>query len=354
VRNHTRSLGQGSSCFPPCVLRYAEKLVTFWQSWARRPQDLWVRKALFQIHLWLGIGIGLYVVLISVSGSMVVYRRELSRKFARRRVFVTELSHRMSLDELRQAAQRHYPAYEVNSVLEPRERNQPVTVVLERNTNRKPVLFDPYTGADLGNPVSRMDAAIQWVVDLHGDLLLGKPGRFVNGIGSALVTLIALSGIVIWWPGVKNWRRSLAVSWKANFARFNWDLHSAIGFWSSWLVLIWGISGLYLCFPQTFNSVFNVLDPHERYSDIILLWLTRLHFGRFSPTAEVVWTILGLVPAVSFVTGALMWWNRVLRKQTPKSEKEGTTSQSRVLSVSPLAGISFHAKTSGPSSEKCP
>jgi hypothetical protein len=90
------------------------------------------------------------------------------------------------LDELEQIARSDHPGYKVSGVLEPRERNQPVTVVLERKKKRRPIFFDPYTGADLGNPESRMEAAIQWVVDLHGDLLLGKTGRFANGIGSAL------------------------------------------------------------------------------------------------------------------------------------------------------------------------
>ena len=59
--------------------------LTVWRRWIQQPQRFWVRKALFQVHLWVGIGIGLYIVLISVSGSMVVYRRELSRKFARKK-----------------------------------------------------------------------------------------------------------------------------------------------------------------------------------------------------------------------------------------------------------------------------
>ena len=32
-----------------------------------------MRKALFQIHLWTGIGLGLYVVLICVTGSILVF-----------------------------------------------------------------------------------------------------------------------------------------------------------------------------------------------------------------------------------------------------------------------------------------
>ena len=31
--------------------------------------------------------------------------------------------------------------------------------------------------------------------------------------------------------------------------------------------------------------------------------------------AEGVWVVLGLVPAMMFVTGMLMWWNRVVRQR---------------------------------------
>ena len=55
----------------------------------------------------------------------------------------------------------------------------------------------------------------------------------------------------------------------------------------------------------------------ERPGDIVLSWLTRLHFGRWRgvPALKAVWVILGLVPAVMFATGAIMWWNRVLRRR---------------------------------------
>ncbi len=42
--------------------------------------------------------------------------------------------------------------------------------------------------------------------------------------------------------------------------------------------------------------------------------LVRVHFGRsFGLAIEVAWVILGLVPCGLFITGLMMWWNRVLR-----------------------------------------
>lgn len=50
-----------------------------WQQWVQRPESLWLRKCIFYIHLWVGAGVGLYIVLMSVTGSLIVYRNELER-----------------------------------------------------------------------------------------------------------------------------------------------------------------------------------------------------------------------------------------------------------------------------------
>ena len=279
---------------------------TVWRRWVQHPQSLWIRKAFFQVHLWVGIGIGLYVLTISISGSAIIYRRELMRKPPRKTVMVAESRRRMSVEELTERAQRAYPTYEVDNIREAQAPDEPDDVVLERARERIERLFDPYTGADLGNPHSIIERMVEWLVDLHDNLLAGQTGRLANGIGSCLVSLLALTGAIIWWPGIKNWRRSATVNWKANFPRLNWDLHSAIGFWCSSLVLVWGISGIYFCFPAVFRPLIG---------GSFLFWIAQLHMGRFDGFTEALWTVLGLVPAVSAGTGALMWWNRVVRRK---------------------------------------
>src|SRR5712691_2325964 len=41
-----------------------------------RPQRVWFRRALFQVHLWAGVAIGLYVIAISLSGSILVFQQD--------------------------------------------------------------------------------------------------------------------------------------------------------------------------------------------------------------------------------------------------------------------------------------
>ena len=55
--------------------------MTRWEQWVRQPQALWLRRATFQVHLWIGIAIGLYVVVLSLSGSVLVFRDDLDDLF---------------------------------------------------------------------------------------------------------------------------------------------------------------------------------------------------------------------------------------------------------------------------------
>ena len=219
--------------------------LTAWQQWLQHPERFRVRQALFQIHLWVGAGVGLYVVLMSVTGSIIVFRDELSRWLS-----------------------------------------------------------------------------VEWLVKLHENLLLGEKGHFANGIGAIGVTTLCLTGAIIWWPGLKNWRRSLKVSWGSRFARFNWDTHSALGFWCFFFILMWGISGLYFSFPQAFYAPASLVDPGDKYTDGILFVLSQLHFGRFGWYTKALWAVLGLVPALLAFTGVFVCCHRMIyhRSSNPNNQ----------------------------------
>ncbi len=43
-----------------------ENPLRIWQRLLHQPQKIWLRKVNFQIHLWAGIGAGLYIFVVSV------------------------------------------------------------------------------------------------------------------------------------------------------------------------------------------------------------------------------------------------------------------------------------------------
>jgi uncharacterized iron-regulated membrane protein len=294
-----------------------------WQRWLHQPQRLWLRRALFQIHLWSGLSLGLYIVGLSLTGSALVYRRELVALVRTPLPAVDPARTTLSADTLRAAAARLYPDHQIADVSEAIARGTAAAhVTIERAGEKRERVFDPYTGEDLGDAFTWGERAILWTVRLHDDLLFQSDGRYVNGLLSALVTLLCLTGAVVWWPGLTRWRRSLTVSPGAGWRRLTWDLHSAMGAWFFLFILMWGVSGFYMGVPEPFTALADLLAPpdpdlvEERWVDTALAWLTRLHFGRWrTGWLKALWAVIGVVPAVMFVTGAIMWWNRVVRKR---------------------------------------
>lgn len=158
---------------------------------------------------------------------------------------------------------------------------------------------------------------MEWLVDLHDNLLAGALGRDINGVFALLITVLILTGAVIWWPGRRRWRRSVLPLPPSGTKRFSWHLHSALGLWGFVLLFSWAITGVYFAFPEPFEWFFNTYDTdptdYERPGEGILLVLIRWHFGRFGGlTIRILWVILGLIPAVLFITGFVVWWKRVV------------------------------------------
>lgn len=298
----------------------------------RQPRTLLLRRIAFQIHLWIGLAIGLYVVLLSLTGSALVFRREMDRAFAPDRPVRDPARQVMTVEALTEAAQRAYPDYAIANVGLIQRRSPVIQIDLTRGGETIEREFSAYTGEDLGDPFPASSEWLLWLVTLHDDLLLpaNQRGRFWNGVGSILATLLCVTGAIVWWPGIAGWRRALSVSRTSSWKRFNFDLHSALGFWFFSIIFIWALSGIYLSMPNEFMDVVNWFfgpQPDDlrnvRVVDVMVEWLARLHFGRWrSHTLKAVWVIIGLLPAIMFVTGAVMWWNRVIRKPRRASELE--------------------------------
>jgi uncharacterized iron-regulated membrane protein len=311
-----------------------------WQRWLRHPQKTLLRKAVFQVHLWTGIGLGLYIIMISVTGSVLVYRNELNLATARVPIVSKSSAPRLDDSELKAAVARVYPGYQIQRIARARDLDEAVGVWMQHGDDSKVRMFDPRSGADVGPWKPFGLAVVDWIAELHDNLFAGPVGRTLNLFGAIATVLLAVTGLTIWWPGVERWRRSLVLRRGVGWKRFVWDLHGVIGFWSFAFILVFGVSGIYLCAPEQIQAFADWLEPltetnsSGRFVDGVLYWVAYLHFGRIQgigiPCAgpgfcdqatKAVWALFGLAPAATFVTGTIMWWNRVLRPWLEGSSK---------------------------------
>ena len=276
--------------------------------------------------------VGLYILMISLTGSVLVFSNELFRAATPAPIVSSGSGPLLSDRQLSDAAARLYPAYRVTHVGRALNPDQAVDVWLQRGHETKHRLFDARTGADLGDSVATGIWLISKMIDLHDNLLAGPAGRKVNGLGGLAALTLALTGLVIWWPGLMSWRRSVTVHRRVGWKRFVWELHSMIGLWSLGFTVLFALSGLYLSDPQPLQDLADRLEPltaanaGTRLVDSVIYWLAYLHFGRVNGIGfacsgpgicdqgtKTIWAFFGLAPAALFVTGAIMWWNRVLR-----------------------------------------
>lgn len=234
--------------------------MTFFARFWRHPRQVWIRKVNFQIHLWLGIVLALYLVVIGVTGSLLVVRIELGAMTGANAWETREaVKPRVGVSEVVRNLTARYPGFRIVSVRTP-GKTEPHYIVRLLGPGQIRVALDPGTGEVLHGTKRGADW-LDVVERLHTNWFLSRNGRVLNGVGGALLLLMCITGLVNWWPGIRSWKRALKVDFRRSWRRINFDLHSAAGFWTLALISFWGVSGIYFAWPrQVFNFV-NRISP---------------------------------------------------------------------------------------------
>jgi uncharacterized iron-regulated membrane protein len=75
----------------------------------------------------------------------------------------------------------------------------------------------------------------------------GEPvtwGYLILGITGVLLLFLAVSGIWLWWPGIKRWFVGVRVRWKKGRYARDYDLHQVAGMIAIPLLLLWAVTGM--------------------------------------------------------------------------------------------------------------
>lgn len=225
----------------------------------RTPFKSPTRKLIFTLHKWVGAIVALWLLSQSLTGVSLVFRDELEEMLSPPPA-ITVGEKRVTFEALIEHTQKKYSGYKVTGFICPRTFSRPIQVFAVNDKEKKLHLnADPYTGEILGP--KKENEVLEFLADLHHNLLNGKTGRAINGIGAACLFALILTGMVIWWRGIKDWLSGFRFSLKGNFRRVNWNLHSAVGVWALPFLLIWSISGFYFGFTAFFEKSLNVVFP---------------------------------------------------------------------------------------------
>lgn len=221
------------------------------------PRKLWLCRALFQIHLWLGVLLSLYVIVIGLSGSILVFQEEIRR--ASMPHAVLDPNNVAPIDSVIAQVQRSVPGQRVTYVGQPQPENPWWTVYVENARGKTDIVYaDAATGAPYKQ---RGRLLIDFVLDLHIFLLAGPKGYVANCLAGGGLLVLAITGCVLWWPGVKLWTRGFFVSLRHRWKRINYDAHNAVGIWTLLIVSWWGLTAIYFLVPYKIGAVVNAISP---------------------------------------------------------------------------------------------
>jgi uncharacterized iron-regulated membrane protein len=224
-----------------------------------RPQRVWWRMAMFQIHLWVGIVLCLYMLVIGVTGSILVFESELEHVAYPQLWRATDLQAGKQAAELpvvTETVMKAYPGYKITAAYLPDKPGDNFEIFVHQGKTFRYVFLDANTGRIVG-AINPDRSWLIWIIDLHFRLLGGRVGEILNGIGAGCLLLLCATGALVWWAGLKHWTRGLKVNLHRSRRRVNFDLHSAVGFWTLLVLSMWAFTGVYFVWPKPIESFVN-------------------------------------------------------------------------------------------------
>ena len=234
------------------------------------------RAVLHYMHTWGGLTLGFLIVLLGLSGSALVFRADIEQWQMREWLRVRPTDNRLSLDRIIAIGAAQIPQKEVVRVVLAHSPADSVEVVLQKRRPRNlkdadlvSVFVDPYRGTVLGQR-ARASGWLWKLQDFHYALFAGDPGLKVNGIGAAILLLLAVSGPLLWWPGWRQRQYAFRIRAKPNNAMWR-DLHALSGVVACMALALISSTALYYAYRTTATAAIalasgtsGVLPPSVR------------------------------------------------------------------------------------------
>ena len=238
----------------------------------------------FTIHFWLGWVPGLVFSLIGLTGSLLVFWPELDVWMnPELRTVDSQMAGEndvRSLDDIVAAAESVIPPDGTPYALVfPRFPDTTFAVTYGRpapNPEQQEwheIFVNPYTAHVQGQRLM-LDLDRPWrgsfwkfIFCLHYTLAFGEKGATFVGLLALVLPVLLGTGLILWWPTRGSVNYAFAITQKVSRHRRVYDLHRTLGLYSSGLLLISVVTGLYLVFPDQAKKLIGVVSPTTPISE---------------------------------------------------------------------------------------
>ncbi len=225
-----------------------------------------LRRIIFWCHLAAGVTAGIVILVMSATGVLLAFERQVIR-FAEREMLTVKVpakdSQRLGVGTLLSKLSEARPDAKPTGITLQSDPTASATVALGRTG----VLFvNPYTSEILGQGAQRTRSFFRVNEDWHRWIGASGEnravGRAITGACNTAFLVLAISGVYLWWPKKWNWKKVRPVIFfqrglKDRARNFNW--HNTAGFWSSSVLIIITASGMVLSYQWANNLLYRVM-----------------------------------------------------------------------------------------------
>lgn len=224
-----------------------------------------IRTALFWTHLAAGVVAGAIILLMSVTGVLLTYEKQMLNWADTRQLHAINAptSSRLSVDSLIALGTAAKAGKAPTAIT---LRAEPGTAALLAFGQAGVLYLDPATGATLGNGSTATRAFFRSVTNWHRWLAGEGPnrekGKAITGAANLAFLVLVLSGMVLWLPKTLRWIQLRSVLWfrsglSAKARDFNW--HNVLGIWSALPLIAIVASATVIGYPWASDLVYAVV-----------------------------------------------------------------------------------------------
>lgn len=221
-----------------------------------------LRQSIAWVHRWVSLILGLFLIVVTLSGTALVFRPEIDRALYPNLYKSTPGT--PSWEKIGEAAMKAYPGHTISYITHPSDADIAYEVILTGDSDLS-VYVDPGTNKVLGahDPANTL---MGWFETLHLELFLGETGTFVEGILGLFLLFLLITGVYLWWPGIKKWILGWTVRWNRGWYIRHYDLHKVIGILTFPLLLLITLTGVAFCLYTQAETIWDTLTGTQAIS----------------------------------------------------------------------------------------
>ncbi len=205
-----------------------------------RPQRIY--RLVWRWHFYAGLFCLPFVVWLSITGMIYLFKPQLEPLLERRYAHVTTAQPQTASAQVA-AALKSVPGSVLNAYELPVAPDAATRVLIGKGAEIIRVFVDPSSLRVL-HVVKDKNRFMRVIFYLHGELLLGTAGSMLVELAASWTILMLLSGLYLWWPRTRRFGGVLYPRLRQGSRIFWRDMHAVIGVWVSCLALFLLVSGL--------------------------------------------------------------------------------------------------------------